>query len=180
MDNILNMEYSLKTTLYLVELQAKEGLQARFIRYLETYNFCNGVEYKNEVLDYLSKYNIDFVSKIVNLHKKICNKVCDLWDNKLSHIPTDSINAEMKGIKGVFDYDIYFTTRKDSQFPFTEIELMRDNDGVLEYGNRYIEDSRYWHEDFRRRCDKYYFEDSMLGCKRYKDEVKSIEKIKVR
>jgi hypothetical protein len=124
MDNILNMEYSLKTTLYLVELQAKEGLQARFIRYLETYNFCNGVEYKNEVLDYLSKYNIDFVSKIVNLHKKICNKVCDLWDNKLSHIPTDSINAEMKGIKGVFDYDIYFTTRKDSQFPFTEIESL--------------------------------------------------------
>ena len=136
MENILNMEYSLNTILYLVELEIKEGWQSNSIRYKENYPFCDGVEYKKEVLEYLTKHNNDSLRTVLEKHKRLCNCILEKWNTELRFMNV--------GIKDVLHYNIYCNLRKDTNFPFDDIELIRLNNDVYERGNPYIEDNRYW------------------------------------
>jgi len=131
------MEYSLNTILYLVELQIAEKQQANFIHIVKTYPFCDGAEYKKEVLGYLLKHNNDILNKILNKHREICNAIVEKWNNELRFIG---------GIKNILDYSIYCSLRKDTNFPFERLELIRNNNGVCEYGNGFIENDRWWGE----------------------------------
>ena len=138
MENILNMEYSLNAILYLVELQIKEGLEADFIHYKETYPFCNSVKYRAEVLEYLSKYNNDTLNKTLNKQREICNTILEKWNNELQFMNWSLLK------KDVLDYKIYCTFIQKNDFPFENIELVRENKGVIEKGNPFLENNRYW------------------------------------
>ena len=155
MENILNMEYSLNTILYLVELQIKEGVQSDFIHYIETYPFCYGVEYRKEVLEYLIKYNNENLHKTLNKHMEICNAIIEKWDNELRFMTSWKQKA--------LNYNIYCTLKKGTIHPFEKISLIRQKrgyrtnrrkrgyrtnrrkkNGMYEYGNCLIENNRYW------------------------------------
>jgi len=147
MESILNMEYSLRAILYLVELQIKEGLMSKFIHYIETYPI-NLAEYKKEVLEYLSKHNTDTLKKTLSKQVKICNIILEKWNNEL--------RLMNRGSKEAIRYDIYCIFKKDAESPFENIELIRNRKGVYEYGNRYKENDRFWIElDITNLQEKY-------------------------
>ena len=160
MENILNMEYSLNAIQYLVELQIAEKQPANHIYLIETYSFCNGIEYKREVSKYLLKYNNDFLKKVLNNHLGICNAIIEKFNNELRFF-----YVSIKDKKKVLDYNIYCTFGKNTNFPFEELKLIRVNNGGYERGNTFIEDYRFWEticnfEEFPfcdfERCKKYY------------------------
>ena len=154
MKNIMNMEYSLNTILYLVELQIKEGLQSDFIRYKETYPFCDGIEYKKSILEYLVKYNNDNLQKVLNKHISICHSIVGKWDDELY-----PLSRSMMGKFDVQGYNIYCTLIQNSSYPFSDLELIRENNNVCESGNRYIENNRYWYPfDISKLNNEYYDE----------------------
>lgn len=126
------MEYSLRAILYLVKLQAIEGLQANFIHYKETYPFCNGVEYRKEVMEYLTKYNNEYLQRILKIQLEICHAIFDKWNNELRFM-TEGVMEEQ-------GYDIYCTFTKNTDLPFEDLYLIRGKT----YGNIWIEDNRWW------------------------------------
>jgi hypothetical protein len=115
MENIFNMEYSLRTILYLVELQIKEGLEADLIHYKETYPFCDGTKYRQEVLEYLVKYNNDTLNRILSSHRELCDDILRKIDNEFCHIKNPDLTKK--------DYDIYCTLIKNISFPFSKMIL---------------------------------------------------------
>jgi hypothetical protein len=137
MEQLMNMEYSLYAILYLVDLQIMEKRSCNNICYKETYPFCNGVEYKKEVLELLVKYNNENLNRILKNHYSICEKIIEKWDNQLRFMSGFRQDIGFWGN----DYDIYCEFKQDISFPFKEITLLRNDDT---YGNPYIETNRYW------------------------------------
>lgn len=142
------MEYSLMAILYLVELQIKEGLQSDFIHYKENYPFCNGAEYKKEVFEYLVKYNNESLQRILKNQIEICHSIFDKWNNEL--------RLMNRGLRDVLEYNIYCTFKKNTYFPFEDLELIRynHNDKIIEHGNINIEDNRWWNYFEKSESDK--------------------------
>lgn len=74
-------------------------------------------------------------------------------------IPAEYIDEEVYleyGMKKRIDYGIYCILRQNMSFPFEDLELIRNNKGVYEHGNRWIEDDRYWTEfDIEKLYEKY-------------------------
>ena len=143
------MEYSLKTILYFFELQAKEKNRLGTLHYTESYPFCCGVEFKQEVLDYLTKWDNDNLRRILKKQIEICRLIIDKWDNELVNLKLDH------------DMLIYCDIIKNSSFPFSFIKLARCrlslDSAVYEFGNVFLEDNRYW-----ITVDERYYFDSII------------------
>ena len=134
------MEYSLRTFLYWIELQSKESINADFIWYKETYPFCDFVEYKKEVLEYLVSNNNNNLNKILKSHLEICDTILEVDKNKL-RLDTGGYDSGKYNINA---YNMYCTLSKRTYFPFSDLELIRKNNGIYEYGNHFTDNNRFW------------------------------------
>ena len=86
MEHIINMEYSLRAILYLIQMQVEESKQSWHYYYTEEYPFLDIPTFKAEVSDYLIQYGSDRLKFFL----KECYRLCFLIlheSESLSKIP---------------------------------------------------------------------------------------------
>jgi hypothetical protein len=153
MEHIQDMEYSLHTIKYLFELQIKEQWEATSIHINEPYPFCNGVAYKQSVMGYMVTNGGTTINRIVSNHISLCKKIIELWNEQLSNMPSplpkglnkEELQSELENRRNR-EYHIYCMLSKNMSYPFSDLSLIKKNNGIYEQGNPFLDDNRYWME----------------------------------
>ena len=116
MEHILNLEYSLKSVLRLVEIQVKEGSEAAMIRFIGKIPFCDGDSYKKEVYELLIKHDNKILRNILQCHFDLCNQIRSIWYDSRNNLKYDP------------DMVIFFTF---SKFEIEEYCIVKDENTAL-------------------------------------------------
>ena len=150
-----DMEYSLYTIKYFFELESKEGFSADFIHICKTYDFLNIADYKSHIYNCLTTGNAEETHRLLENHKSIMDDIIGIWDEKIIPCNNKLALSDISN-KEEFDkkfaerrdkqYNIYCKLKKDTVFPFEEIELIKvkKTDGDALFGNIHLDDNRYW------------------------------------
>ena len=111
MEQIINMEYSLKAILYLIELQSNETKKSCHYYYTEEYPFLDISAFKAEVSGYLIQYGFERLKFFLNESVRLCVKILHVSDS-LSNIPIVSNSCiyctfEKKESPSFYDAGLY-------------------------------------------------------------------------